>query len=87
LIGVDGFGETEYWLSLLKVLAIVFFIVFGIAVWLGASSLGFLGFKNWTQPIIGDTPIAQFTNLAGAFVTAFYSYGGTELVGITAYVV
>ncbi|KAJ3282813.1 hypothetical protein HDU76_008578 [Blyttiomyces sp. JEL0837] len=94
-IGVKGFGETEYWLSLIKVLAIVIFILVAFAVICGASNLGPIGFNNWSSAIpnapIGESSsvdgshsLKVFVALLGAFPTAAYSYGGTEIVGVTA---
>jgi lysine-specific permease len=47
LFGVEKFGETEYWLSLIKVVAIVFFIVAGLAVDLGFVGNGPIYLENW----------------------------------------
>ncbi|KAI8614937.1 amino acid permease/ SLC12A domain-containing protein [Chytriomyces sp. MP71] len=86
LIGVSGFGEVEFVLSIIKIIAIVIFMIIGTAVWFGAGSggQGALGFRNWSPPIQGSDSFNQFLNMAGAFTTAFFSYGGTELVGLTA---
>ncbi|KAI8802566.1 lysine-specific permease [Cladochytrium replicatum] len=83
-LGVQGFGELEYWLSLIKVLAIIVFLI--VAILVDAGAIGdrvVLGFKYWT---IENAPInsAGVLSIFTAFTTAFYSYGGTELVGITA---
>ncbi|KAJ3077410.1 hypothetical protein HDU98_000060 [Podochytrium sp. JEL0797] len=83
--GVENFAETEFSLSILKVLAVIIFIAIGIFVWFGVGQgTGPLWFKNWAPAIAGDSPIHQFKNISGAFVTAFYSYGGTEMIGIAA---
>jgi lysine-specific permease len=83
LFGVKHFGETEYWLSLVKVIAIILFIVAGLLI-----DLGYIGNK----PAI----VFEYWNITGAplkngimgifqvFLMAFFSFGGTELVGITA---
>ncbi|KAJ3102913.1 hypothetical protein HDU97_000226 [Phlyctochytrium planicorne] len=94
LLGVRGFGEVEFVLSFIKVIAIIIFLILSFAVVCGASKLGFIGFKNWTERdvIAGDTagkdgdPVGLRKLLAvlNAFPIAFYSFGGTELVGVTA---
>ncbi|KAI8614923.1 amino acid permease/ SLC12A domain-containing protein [Chytriomyces sp. MP71] len=86
LITVTGFAETEFVLCIIKIVAIVVFAVVGFCVWFGAgaNSSGFVGFKHWNPPVVGDSPVSQFINFSGALSTAFYSYGGTEMVGITA---
>lgn len=72
----NRFGETEYWLSLIKVVAIVCFIVAGIAVdvgLVGVEPKQVIGFRNWT--IEG----APFKNgIAGVFkvfLLAFFAFG------------
>ncbi|KAJ3296952.1 hypothetical protein HDU76_006661 [Blyttiomyces sp. JEL0837] len=86
---VRGFGETEYWLSFIKVLAIIIFIIVAFAVVCGASHLGPLGFRNWSsdikgapigesEAVNGSVDFKRFIAVLGAFPTAFYSYGGTD---------
>ncbi|TPX77091.1 hypothetical protein CcCBS67573_g01653 [Chytriomyces confervae] len=85
MIGVGGFGEAEFILSLIKVIAIGVFLAIGICVWFGAgTSTGPLWFRYWNPAIIGDSPGARFINFSSALITALFSYGGTELVGLTA---
>ncbi|KAJ3069198.1 hypothetical protein HDU98_007727 [Podochytrium sp. JEL0797] len=84
-LSVAGYGETEFVLSLIKVVVIAIFLVVALLVWFGVGSgTGPLWFTYWNPPIAGSNPTQQFVNFAGAFTTAFYSYSGTELVGITA---
>lgn len=47
LFGVERFGETEYWLSLIKVVAIVLFIAAGFAVDFGLLGNSPIYLKNW----------------------------------------
>ncbi|KAI8614939.1 amino acid permease/ SLC12A domain-containing protein [Chytriomyces sp. MP71] len=83
---VNGFAEFEFVLCIIKILAIVVFLVIGICLWFGAGNggQGPIGFKNWNPAIVGDNSLNKFINIAGGFTTAFFSYGGTELVGLTA---
>ena len=83
LFAVHIYGETEYWLSFIKVSAVIIFIVVG-----GLSIFGLLadhgpvGFKNWH---ILDGPFHH--GLAGfisVFLIAGFSFQGTELIGIAA---
>ncbi|KAJ3278635.1 hypothetical protein HDU79_001391, partial [Rhizoclosmatium sp. JEL0117] len=86
LFPVTGFAEVEFFLCIIKILAIVLFLCVGFFVWVGVGqgSQGFLAFKNWNPPVVGDNSLQMFLNIASSFTTAFYSYGGTELVGLTA---
>ncbi|KAJ3254823.1 hypothetical protein HK103_006813 [Boothiomyces macroporosus] len=81
--GAKGFGESEYWLAIVKVLAIILFIIVGIILDLGyVGSEGYLGFKYWD---IEGAPIKNgIVGIFNVFLMAFFSFGGTELVGITA---
>ncbi|KAJ3102912.1 hypothetical protein HDU97_000225 [Phlyctochytrium planicorne] len=95
LLGVRGFGEIEFTLSFIKIIAIIIFLLLSFVIVCGGSSaLGPIGFKNWREkPLIapdtagkdGDSvDLKMFLAVMNAFPVAFYSYGGSELVGITA---
>ncbi|KAF9923353.1 hypothetical protein FBU30_006569 [Linnemannia zychae] len=87
LLGVKAFGELEYWFSMIKVLTCVLFIIIGILVDVGAVGDGFIGGKNWHvegAPIVGETAKDRTVSIFSTCVWAFFSFGGTELVGITA---
>ncbi len=77
LFSVNIYGETEYWMSLLKVIIIILFIILGIFTVLKNPQVGM---HRWT---IGDAP---FHNHIAGFLTAFlyagFSFQGTELVGV-----
>ncbi|ODV76499.1 uncharacterized protein CYBJADRAFT_165774 [Cyberlindnera jadinii NRRL Y-1542] len=83
LVHVKFYGETEYWLALLKVLAILAFFIVSIVVNVGHNSQHeYIGFKYWT---IGEAPFVDgFKGFASLFVTSAFSYGGTESITITA---
>jgi AAT family amino acid transporter len=83
IIDVRAYGELEYWLSLLKVLTIIIFIILSIAVNAGGNiGYGYIGGKYWTK---GDAPfVGGIGGFASVFVTASFAYGGTESIAITA---
>ncbi|GAA5884977.1 hypothetical protein JCM16303_006501 [Sporobolomyces ruberrimus] len=83
LIHVRAYGELEYWLSLLKVVAIVIFFFLGIAVNAGGNTAGeYIGARNWT---IDEAPFVQgFKGFASLFISSAFALGGTESIGITA---
>ncbi|CAF3613987.1 hypothetical protein SNK03_003788 [Fusarium graminearum] len=83
IISVKAYGEVEYWLSLLKVITIVVFIVMGIVVNCGGNETGeYIGGKYWHLP---DAPfVGGIGGFASVFVTASFAYGGTESIAITA---
>ncbi|KAJ3384772.1 hypothetical protein HDU84_002657 [Entophlyctis sp. JEL0112] len=84
-LGVKMYGEVEYWLSFVKVVAIVIFIIIGFAVVCGANhDLGAIGFSNWSSANVEGAPIVSLVATFSVFTNAFYSYGGAELIGVTA---
>ncbi|QPH10363.1 hypothetical protein C2857_001642 [Epichloe festucae Fl1] len=83
LATVRAYGEMEYWLSLLKVVTIIAFIVVGIAVNCGGNRKGhYIGGENWHIP--GGPFVGGIGGFASVFVTASFAYGGTESLGVTA---
>ncbi|KAF5963676.1 amino acid transporter AAT family [Fusarium coicis] len=83
IISVKAYGELEYWLSLLKVITIVVFIVMGIVVNCGGNETGeYIGGKYWHIP--GAPFVGGIGGFASVFVTASFAYGGTESIAITA---
>ncbi|KNZ72196.1 putative amino-acid permease PB1C11.02 [Termitomyces sp. J132] len=80
---VRAYGELEYWLSSLKVVTIILFIILGILVNAGVNSQHeYIGWSNWR--ISGAPFVGGFGGFASVFVTASFAFGGTESLGITA---
>ena len=80
---VKGFGESEFFFSLIKVLAIIVFIIIGIAMIAKIMMTpGMNTFANWTK---GDAPfVGGFQALIGVAMIAGFSFQGTEMVGVAA---
>ncbi|WQE35286.1 amino acid permease [Bordetella avium] len=78
-----GFGEGEYWFSLIKVIAVLAFLATGVAILAGIIHGGDSpGLSNWT---VGDAPfVGDFATLVGIAMVVAYSFQGTELVGVAA---
>lgn len=85
LLSVKVFGEVEFWLSLVKVLAIVAMIAGGIAILVWGSSTGReeqRGIANlWNDGGFFPHGLAGFV---GSFMIVMFAFGGTEIFGITA---
>lgn len=65
-----------------QVLAVVLFIILGAVIVAGGFGNPVIGFSNWSIP---PGPIANGAfGIFTVYTTAFFTYGGTELVGITA---
>jgi len=82
--GVKGYGEAEFVFSIIKIMAVVGFIILGIIIAAGGvpgSPQGYIGAHYWYDPGAFNH---GFKGLCSVFVTAAFSFGGTELVGLTA---
>ncbi len=82
-ISVRGFGEAEYWFSLIKVVTVIIFIAVGVlmitGIMRGAETAGW---HNWA---IGDAPFAGgFASMIGVARLVGFSFQGTELIGVAA---
>lgn len=81
-LSVKGFGESEYWFSLIKVVTVIVFLIAGFLMIFGIIGGEAVGFKNFT---IGDAPFhGGFMTTLGIFMAAGFSFQGTELLGVTA---
>jgi len=78
---VSLFGSFEYWLSLVKVVAIAFFVVLGLALMLRPQGDPAIGFHN-LRAHDGFAPFGGTGIWLGACL-AIYSFIGVEIVGIT----
>jgi amino acid transporter len=91
MLPVSFYGEIEFWFSMIKVLTVVGFLIFGICIDAGAGQNGYLGFHTWGNPgafapylLDPSNPVAKFVGFWAVLVQAGFSYQGTELVGIAA---
>ncbi|RJQ09638.1 MAG: amino acid permease [Bacillota bacterium] len=81
LTAVESFGEFEFWFSLVKVGAIVAFILTG-----AAFIFGFRGTALGTANYAGDGGFLPFglTGVVLATALVIFAYGGTEVIGVAA---
>ena len=86
LVGVRAFGEFEFWFALIKVVAVIGMIVLGVVVVVMSIN---------DNPTLPDPTFAHLVDDGGLFpngvsgtvmalVVVMFSFGGAELVGITA---
>ena len=82
LIGVAFFGEIEFWLSLIKVIALLVFIIWGATALFGVHMVTNVTFTNLTSN--GGFAPAGIAGVFGAMIIVIFSYGGTEAIGTAA---
>ena len=95
LMGVNKFGEFEFWFAIIKIVAVIAMILGGLYVVIAnvptASGVR-ASFANWFTVDGGFLPHGlmtrnadgTWTGLMMALVVVMFSFGGTELIGITA---
>jgi AAT family amino acid transporter len=79
---VARFGEFEYWFALIKVLAIVVFIIVGLGLILGFGPHPAVGLKNLTA--YGGFLPHGWKGVWLALTLALTSYMGVEIIAVTA---
>jgi len=82
LFGVRGYAEIEFYISIIKVVAVIAFIIVAFFGIFGLSpSHEYIGGKYWRDP---GAFANGFKGILPVFVTAAYAFSGTELVGLAA---
>jgi amino acid transporter len=88
---VKFYGEIEFWVAALKVIAIIGFILYAFIIVCGGGPEGPIGFRYWRNPgawgpgfyYLG-TSKGRFLGWVSSLINASFTYQGTELVGISA---
>ncbi|PPQ69429.1 hypothetical protein CVT24_001478 [Panaeolus cyanescens] len=84
VFGTLSFAEEEFWSSVIKLLVVVMFIFIGIiCICEGGPSVGeyteCIGGRYWSDP---GAFANGFKGVCAVFITAAFSFAGTELVGL-----
>ncbi|CAO3587312.1 unnamed protein product [Absidia cylindrospora] len=82
VFAVKGYGEVEYWISFVKIITILAFIIVGLCVDTGALGGDNIGTRNFH--LEGGAFPNGFLGVFNVFITAAFSFNGVEIVGITA---
>lgn len=77
-----AFGNISFWVSSLKMVLVVVFIIIGIAMIFGAAGGEAVGLRNYTGN--GGLFPMGIAGIGAVILTSFYAYAGTEMVASTA---
>lgn len=83
---VDTFGEIEFWLALIKIIALMAFVILALLIFTGvihgSEPSGFIGFKY----LLGDGGLMPngAISLLTAMVLLLVNYQGSEIIGLAA---
>ncbi|KAH8890348.1 amino-acid permease inda1 [Thozetella sp. PMI_491] len=86
IFGALGYAEEEFWAAVLKLGATVVFMIIAFVLVLGGGPAGgrydhYWGARLWYEPGAFNNGFKGFCSI---FVTAAFSFSGTELVGLAA---
>lgn len=91
LSSVKVYGEAEFWFSIIKVVAIIAMIVFGVYLLISGSGGTQASIQNlWNdggffpRGLLAADGKGGFQGLFAAIALIMFSFGGLELIGITA---
>ncbi|CAK9435517.1 uncharacterized protein LODBEIA_P02440 [Lodderomyces beijingensis] len=79
--GVKGYGDVEFVLTIIKVVAVVGFLIVGICITCGVGDQGYIGGKYWHDPGAFNH---GFKGVCSVFISAAFSMGGLELCALAA---
>jgi lysine-specific permease len=82
VISVKGFGEAEFWMSFIKVIVVILFIICGVLIAFGVIGHRRVGLQNWH--VAGGSFHGGILAIIGVFMVAGFSFQGTELIGVAA---
>ncbi len=86
VFGTLGYAEEEFWAACIKLSATVIFMIIALVLVLGGGPAGgrydeYWGARLWYEP---GAFANGFKGFCYVFVTAAFSFSGTELVGLAA---
>ncbi|KAH7152103.1 amino acid permease/ SLC12A domain-containing protein [Dactylonectria estremocensis] len=86
IFGTLGYAEEEFWASLLKLSATVIFMIVAVVLVCGGGPSDGMYDHYWGARLWHDPGAFKngFRGFCGVFVTAAFSFSGTELVGLAA---
>ncbi|CEP21302.1 CAN1 [Cyberlindnera jadinii] len=91
MVPVKFYGEVEFWVAAIKVIAIVGFILYSFIMVCGAGVTGPVGFRYWRHPgawgpgyLFANTAKGRFLGWVSSLINAAFTFQGTELTGIAA---
>ncbi|ODV95783.1 hypothetical protein PACTADRAFT_75010 [Pachysolen tannophilus NRRL Y-2460] len=89
LFPVRYYGEIEFWVAAIKVIAIVGWLIYALCMVCGAGKEGPIGFRYWRNPgpwgpglLVESHSTGRFLGWVSSLINAAFTYQGTETVSI-----
>lgn len=88
---VKVYGEIEFWIASLKVIAVVGWLIYALCMVCGAGKTGPVGFRYWNNPgafgagagLVSNVNTDRFLAWLSSLISALFTFQGVELVGIS----
>ncbi|GAB6992404.1 amino acid permease [Paenibacillus pini] len=81
-LSAKGYGESEYWFAIIKIVTVVLFLTLGVLMIFGIFGGKPVGLSNFN--LGGSSFHGGFFAFIGVFMAAGFSFQGTELIGVAA---
>lgn len=88
---VQFYGEVEFWVASIKIIAVVGWLIYALCMVCGAGKTGPVGFRYWRHPgpwgdgagYVSNLNTDRFLAWLSSLVSAMFTFQGVELVGIS----
>lgn len=94
MVPVKMYGEIEFWVASIKIIAVAGWLIYALCMVCGAGATGPVGFRYWRNPgpwgdgssfaeYYSNINTARFLAWLNTLITALFTFQGVELVGIS----
>lgn len=90
LFPVKYYGEIEFWVASLKIIAVVGWLIYAFIMVCGAGKTGPVGFRYWRNPgpwgpgiLVENINTGRFLGWVSSLISAAFTFQGCELVGLS----
>lgn len=88
---VQFYGEVEFWIASIKIIAVIGWLIYALCMVCGAGKTGPVGFRYWRNPgpwgsgagYVSNLNTDRFLAWLSSLVSAMFTFQGVELVGIS----
>lgn len=95
LFPVRFYGEIEFWIAGIKIVAVIGWLIYALCMVCGAGPQGPIGFRYWRNPgawgdgsgvwdsVVTNLNTQRFLAWMSSLISAMFTFSGVELVGIS----
>lgn len=95
LFPVKFYGEVEFWIAGIKIVAVIGWLIYALCMVCGAGPQGAIGFRYWRNPgawgdgsgvwsdVVTNVNTGRFLAWLSSLISAMFTFSGVELVGVS----